>query len=167
MSTTYTKTFTRTHARHLAAKVVADLYQCLVLYERPSQSRIAEYQEELVTLLADGYVSTYEFGFQRDGKRVLTWHYTVTAEGDLEGGDSRSGNLTRGVDVSGTTYFNFLNHSDAWLQLSSSDRDAIEAGLPFQRSAGSEPADGSGSWTTEWAYSAGGVLLQRKVFRPW
>lgn len=167
MSYTHTNTFTRTHARHLASKVVADLYQCSLLYEKPSESSIADYQEELVTLLADGYVDTYEFGFKRDGRRVLTWHYTVTASGELDGGESRSGYLTRGIDVENAQYFNFLTHSNAWFALTSSVRDTIENGLPFQRTHGSAPSDGNGYWKTEHTYSAGGVLMERKVFRPW
>ena len=97
---------------------------------------------------------------------MLTWHYTVTAAGELED-DSRSGNITRGASVAGTEYFNFLAHSAAWNKLAASDRGAIEASLPLQRSFGSAPSDGNGYWTTEFGYSAGGVLVERKVFRPW
>jgi hypothetical protein len=166
-SHTYTNTFTRTHARHLASKVIADLYQCSLLYDRPSKERISGYEEELVALLANGYVDIYEFGFKHDGKRVLTWRYTVNASGDMDGRDDRSGNLARGVDVADTTYFNFLNHSKAWFALSRSERDAIEVDLPFRRGDGSEPVDGKGSWKTELTYSAGGVLMLRRAFRPW
>ena len=101
MSYTYTKTFTRTHAKYLASKVVADLYQCSLLYDHPSSGSVEAYEEELTTLLADGYVETYEFGFKRNERRVLTWHYTVGPSGDLEG-DSRSGGLARGVPVYAT-----------------------------------------------------------------
>lgn len=166
MSYTYTQSFTRTHSRHLASKVVADLYQCSLLYDRPSAESLPAYEEEFVTLLAGGYVESYEFGFRRDGGRVLSWHYTVGAGGELEG-DSRSGSLLRGVDLGNARYFNFLTHSYAWFALPETERDSIEAALPFQRTAGSAPTDGSGYWKTEHGYSAGGVLLQRKVFRPW
>ncbi len=36
MAYTYTTTFTLSHAKHLASKVVADLYQCSLLYDHPS-----------------------------------------------------------------------------------------------------------------------------------
>ena len=166
MSYTYTKTFTRTHAKYLASKVVADLYQCSLLYDHPSSGSVEAYEEELTTLLADGYVETYEFGFKRNERRVLTWHYTVGPSGDLEG-DSRSGGLARGVDIGDTQYFNFLTYSDTWVKLSPAERDAIKGTLPFQRTSGSAPGDGSGHWVTEQAYSAGGVLVARRVFRPW
>jgi Bacterial HORMA domain family 1 len=166
MSYTYTQSFTRTHARHLASKVVADLYQCSLMYDRPSAESLPGYEEELVALLADGYVESYEFGFKRDGRRVLSWHYTVGPAGVLEG-DSRSGSLLRGVDLGNAHYFNFLTHSSAWFGLTETARESIEANLPFRRTAGSAPSDGSGYWATEHAYSAGGVLVQRKVFKPW
>ncbi len=166
MSYTYTKTFTRTHAKYLASKVIADLYQCSLLYDEPSQDSVEAYEEELTTLLADRYVGTYEFGFKRNGKRVLSWHYTVGSAGDLEG-DSRSGSLTRGVDIGDAHYFNFLSYSDEWWALTSAERDAIKGTLPFSRKAGSAPGDGSGHWVTEHTYSSGGVLVARRVFRPW
>ncbi|MEX0985439.1 MAG: hypothetical protein WD096_10390 [Actinomycetota bacterium] len=166
MSSTHTNTFTRTHAKYLAGKVVADLYQCSLLYDRPDPSSLADYQEELTILLAGSFVESYEFGFTRNGTRLLTWSYTVGPAGDLSG-DGRSGNLTRGIDVSGAEHFNFLTHSAAWSRLSRAQREAIEASLPFRRTAGSAPPDGNGYWTTELGYSAGGMLVQRKVFRPW
>ena len=166
MSYTYTTTFTRTHAKYLASKVVADLYQCYLLYDHPPSNWIEPYQEELTTMLAGGYVEAYEFGFKRYDRRVLSWHYTVDCAGNLEG-DSRSGNLTRGVKIEDAQYFNFLTPSSAWWNLSPEEREAIRGTLPFQRSSGSAPLDGSGYWTTEHGYSAGGVLVARKVFRPW
>ena len=60
---TTTATFTRTNATHLAAKVIADLYQRSVLYGRPTEDAIDDYETELIELLANGYVDTYEFGF--------------------------------------------------------------------------------------------------------
>lgn len=166
MSYTYSTTFTQTHAKYLASKVVADLYQCFLLYDRPSADSIEDYEKELTTLLAGQYVETYEFGFKRNDKRVLTWHYTVGPSGDLQG-DNRSGSLTRGVDVSGATYFNFLTKSDRWWKLSAAEQDSIEGTLPFQRATGYAPADGAGYWVTEHSYSAGGMLMARQVFRPW
>ncbi len=166
MTFTYTTAFTRTHAKYLASKVVADLYLCSLVYGRPASASIESYEEELVTLLAGRYVATYEFGFKRSGKRVLSWFYSVGTAGDLDG-DIRSGGLVRGIDVSSALYFNFMTHTDAWFDLSVTDRKAIEDALPFQRSAGSEPGDGDGYWATERRYAAGGVLVERRVFRPW
>lgn len=166
MSFTFTQTFTRTHAKHLASKVVADLYQCSLLYDEPSEAWIDAYEQELTTLLAGQYVETYEFGFNRNRQRVLSWHYTVGQAGDLQG-DSRSGSMLRGVQTDGARYFNFLSYSDTWFSLSPTEREAVKATLPFQRATGAAPIDGAGYWKTEQSYTAGGMLVQRRVFRPW
>lgn len=94
MSFTTTITFTRTHAKQLAAKVTADLYQCHVLYDRPSEDDLDDYQTELIEMLANEYVETYEFGFKKDDKRVLSWRYTVGSDGGLYG-DSNVGQHLR------------------------------------------------------------------------
>lgn len=48
------ETFTRTEARYLASKVVADLYQCSRLYSSPAASRVSDYETELVEHLVKG-----------------------------------------------------------------------------------------------------------------
>lgn len=166
MTTTYTTTYSLTHAKHLASKVIADLYLCSRQYGSPSMASIETYQEELITLLAGRYVGTYEFGFKRNEKRVLSWHYTAGSAGDLVS-DSRSGGLIRGVDIAGAAYFNFLTYSAAWLKLSPSEQENIEATLPIQRTFGSAPGDGQGRWITERTYAAGGEMLERRLFWAW
>lgn len=166
MSYSYSESFTIAHARHLASKVVSDLYQCSLLYDRPGLERINAYQEELIVLLAGGYVEAYEFGFKKNGGRVLSWYYTVGPAGDLQS-DSRSGSLKRGVYVTDAEYFNFLTYSNSWSNLGPAEKATVEEKLPFQRPSGSAPADGNGYWEAEHGYTAGGVLVQRKAFRPW
>lgn len=166
MTYTNTQTFTRTHAGHLASKVVADLYQCAILYDRPERDSLDAYQEELTTLLAGGYLQTYEFGFKQRENRILSWHYTVGPTGDLDS-DSRSGNLARGVDVGSASFFNFITYSRKWDTLAPGEQAAIKKSLPFQRSSGSQPSDGAGYWKIEMQYSAGGIAVTRKVFQPW
>ncbi len=166
MTATYTTTFTLTHAKHLASKVITDLYLCSRQYGHPAAASVPAYQEELTVLLAGRYVEAYEFGFKRDERRVLSWHYTVGPAGDLQG-DSRSGGLVRGIDVVGAEYFNFLTYDDRWSRLSAAEQQAIEDGLPIKRTWGSAPGDGNGYWTTERSYTAGGMAVTRQVFRPW
>lgn len=167
MSTTFTTTttFTRTHAKHLAAKVVADLYQCHVFYDRPSADDIDDYQTELVEMLANEYVESYEFGFKKNDKRVLTWRYTVGPDGGLHG-DSDAGGIYAKATVAGATYFNFMTYSSKWAKLTDAQQAAFKSGLPIQRSSGSLPGDGEGYWHVDHGYSAGGVRLDRKTFRP-
>ena len=169
MSTiTATQTFTRTHAKHLASKVVADLYQCARLYGKPQTGRIAKYEKELVELLVGGYVTEYEFGFKKNGKRVVTWQYRVNASGDLVGGsaDDRAGGAYARAKVADATYFNFLSHSQKWWNLTPGAMEAIEDQLPIRRSTGELPADGDGYWVPDRTYSNGGVAVSRRTFRP-
>lgn len=166
MTYTYTTTFTLTHAKHLASKVTADLYLCSRQYGRPSAGSVQAYQGELTALLAGRYVEAYEFGFKRNEKRMLSWRYTVGPAGDLQG-DSRSGGLVRGINVADAEYFNFLTYNDRWSGLSTAEQKAIEDTLPIKRSWGWAPGDGNGYWTTERTYTAGGMLMERRVFRPW
>ena len=103
---TTTETFTLTHARRLAAKVAADMHQCQRLYGHLTDTEIEEYQQELTVLLVDGYIRSYEFGFKKDGRRVVSWHYTVSPSGDLEGG--RSGGLFPTADISNAVTYGSL-----------------------------------------------------------
>jgi hypothetical protein len=165
-SFTTTATFTRTHAKHLAAKVVADLYQCYMLYDQPAARHITDYEAELIELLAGEYVAEYEFGFKKNSQRVVSWRYTVGPDGGLHG-DSNSGSLYARADISATSYYNFLTYSTKWSNLGATSKSAIEAGLPFHRGDGSLPGDGAGYWQTDHGYTAGGTLVARKTFRPW
>jgi Bacterial HORMA domain family 1 len=82
-SVTTSDTFSIIHARKLSAKVAADMHLCAQYYGKPSEGQIRDYAEELAQFLNAGYVSEYEFGFQKDGKRVVTWRYTVDENGTL------------------------------------------------------------------------------------
>ena len=168
MSYSYTRStsFTITHARHLASKVAADLHLCAAYYDRPSESDIAAYSEELAILLTDGYVEQYEFGFKKDGRRVLTWRYTVELDGSISS-DDRAGKLLPSIDVSGASFYNFLSYSDKWFSLPTSIKKAVKKDLPIERTTGDLPNDGNGYWTSQDRhYSSGGVGLGRATFRP-
>jgi hypothetical protein len=164
-SFTTTSTFTRTHAKQLAAKVITDLYQCYVHYDRPSMDSIDDYQTELLELLAFEYVERYEFGFKKDGKRLLSFRYKVGADGGMHG-DANAGNIYAKAVIDGAAYYNYLTPSDKWDKLTPKQRDDFEATLPFQRTAGSLPEDGDGYWQTDHGYNAGGVRVSRETFRP-
>ena len=69
-SYTLTKTFTRTSARYIASKVVADLRLMRIYYGRPSNAKIVDYFSELTEFLVYRYVAQIEYGFQRNGNRV-------------------------------------------------------------------------------------------------
>lgn len=163
-----TQTFTRTHAKYLASKVVADLYQCARLYGRPSTDIVADYESELVEMLVGGYVDEYEFGFKKDGNRVVSWQYAVNSAGDLLGGGTgdTAGGVYARAKVATATYFNFMSYSQKWFDLTPTQRDAVKASIPVSRSAGTLPADGNGYWTADKTYSNGGTSVARRTFRP-
>lgn len=167
MSYSYTtsSTFTRVHAHYLASKVAADLHLCQLFYGTPTEKAIADFMEELTEFLAGGYVYRYEFGFQRNNQRVVTLQYTVSWSGDLIA-DQDAGRVFAYADVTGAHFYNHLTYSDRWARLTEAERERIKASLPVQRTPGEAPDDGVGSWQTDRTYSAQGVAMQRRTFRP-
>jgi hypothetical protein len=167
MSFSYTRstTFTITHARYLSSKVAADLHLCAQYYGKPTEDKIREYAEELAQLLKDGYVSEYEFGYKRDGKRIVCWRYKVAADGTITT-DDRPGKVVSTAAVDGALFYNFLTHSSTWWALASDERDEIDTALPVQRTPGALPDDGDGYWISDKSYSSGGTGLGRQTFRP-
>lgn len=166
LSATYSESFTRTHAKYLASKVVTDLYQCSRLYGAPVKADIEGYEQELIEMLAGGYVSAYEFGFKKGESRLVSWQYRVTMLGTLVGGDDRAGGIYTKADVSGASYYNFMTYSSAWSNLSPAQKDLVSQRHPVSRTTGTLPADGNGYWTEDRTYSNGGVSVGRRTFRP-
>ncbi len=82
-SFTTSETFNIINARKLGAKVAADLYLCAQYYGEPTEDQIRKYAEELAQYLNEGYLAEYEFGFKRDGNRVVSWRYKVDEAGTL------------------------------------------------------------------------------------
>lgn len=166
MTNTFTTstTFTRTNAEYLASKVVSDLRGMKAYYYRPDESLIWDYYEELAELLSGGYVTSVEYGFKRNGQRVVTLFYELRTDGSLA--DGKSGGVYARANISGTKWFSFLVYSRKWNLLSPGAQEEIEARLPIQRSYGQAPQDGSGYWVTDRSYSSQGVGTQRRTFRP-
>jgi hypothetical protein len=164
-SVTKTATFSIIHARYLASKVAADLHLCAQYYGKPTEQRIREYAEELAQYLNAGYLEEYEFGFEKDGNRIVSWRYKVDANGALTTGD-RAGKVVPYVDIAGAIFFNFLTQNSRFFRLSFDDRAHFEEGLPLQRIGGKPPSDGSGRWTSDRNYFSGGCGLNRQTFQP-
>ena len=166
MTRTISESFTLTHAKYLASKVTTDLWRCRQIYGTPSESDINDYGTELAILLRDGYVSTYEFGFQSDNQRILTWRYIIQ-DSDLSASDDRPGGIVSGVDISKANFFNRLCYSSKWFNLSDEERKTIRETLPVQRVTKDGPKDGLGYWHQDRQYSSNGVSLPRSTFRPY
>jgi hypothetical protein len=158
-----TTTFTRTHAREIASRVAADLRLMHRYYGAPALDAIDAYETEFVELLVGGYLRQVEYGFKRDGQRVVSLRYTVRAG---SGEPERAGGVFATANTDRARFFSFLKYSDKYLNLTAAQQAAIVATLPFERTYGSEPGNGTGHWVTDRAYGAGGVLAGREMFRP-
>jgi hypothetical protein len=164
-SFTKTATFTIVHARYLASKVAADMHLCAQYYGRPSEQQIREYAEELAQYLNAGYIEEYEFGFEKNGKRIVSWRYKVDSNGNLTT-DDRAGKVVPYVDIAGARFFNFLTQNSRFFHLTSDDQARFKAELPVRRTDGEPPSDGSGYWISDRNYFSGGCGLNRRTFQP-
>ena len=164
-SFTNSSTFTVTHAKYLASKIAADLNACSRLHGKPAIALVERYNQELVELLRYGYLSQYEFGFKREDRRVLSWSYEVDTAGNISG-DDRPGKMSAYVDLSGTTFFNFLCYSTKYHNLTTDQQASFKSSHPVNRSSGNPPIDGDGFWSgAEKNYSAEGTGVSRRSFR--
>lgn len=162
-SLTRTTTFTLTSARYIASKVVADLRRLKYYYGRPLESEIDDYYEELSMMLAHGFIRAIEYGFKRNGNRVVSLHYTVLFDGILL--DGRAGGVYSRADITGANWFSYLWDSDNWSNLSLEQQNDFRNRLPIRRTFGSEPGSENGYWVQDRSYSYDGGGTQRQTFR--
>ncbi|MFN4163112.1 MAG: hypothetical protein ACK4GK_00960 [Ferrovibrio sp.] len=164
-TSTETTTFTETHARHMAAKVAADLKRMQRLYGSPSDSDIDSYEAEVVSLLKAGYLGTVWYGFRRNGNWIEpTLQYTARELSHDSANDDDPGRIRPGANISGAVFHSYLTYSPAWDRLTSEEKDSFKRRLPFQRSGAPEPGI-SGYLTDDRTYSAGGRSLNRATVR--
>lgn len=163
-SYTDSDTFSETHAAHHAGRITTDLRHCFHEYGSPVEHMLEQYLEELKILVSGHFVSHYHFGFQRNNVPVWSLQYTITQHGDVSAESDIAGGIPRGVNVAGASFFNFLTHSAAWYLLSPEQQSTIEARLPFTRTTGVLPGDGTTIYTPDRQYNAGGVGTQRLVY---
>jgi len=164
---TESATFTVTHARHIAAKVSADLKRMQRFYGHPSDNDIASYESEAIELLKAGYFGTLTVGFLRSGQWIApTLHYTATDLAGMTANDDDPGRVLPGCDVSGATFLNLMTYSTAWNTLSESQRDAFKQRMPFHREGMTRPTV-NGYWVNDKTYSAGGRALNRASVRTY
>lgn len=172
MSFSYTvteaKTFTVTHARHLAAKVATDLKRMQRFYGSPSDTRIANLEGELTELLKCGAVSYVLYGFKKNEAWIeptLRYEAKDLADGGL---DDDPGRVLPGKNVEGAAFHSYLVHSTAWYQLSEKEREDIESRLPVQRTGAAEPTAGGGLYfADDRTYSSGNRTLARSTLRSY
>ena len=166
-ATTYSIAFTITHARHMAAKVAADLKRMQRFYGFPGDQRIDEFEDEIIELLKAGYLGTVTYGFRREGQWVEpTIRYTAQDLYGASATDDDPGRVYPGADISDTNFYSYLTHSVAWHNLTEADREAFEQRLPFKRTGAPESSI-NGYLVTDRTYSAGGRALNRASVRSW
>ena len=103
ITATETRTFTLTHARHLAAKVATDLKRLQRLYGELSDARIEQFEGEATELLRQGYLQSVTYGFQRNGNWIEpTLRYTARELAD-GGIDDDPGRVRPGANVEGAS----------------------------------------------------------------
>lgn len=162
-----TRTFTVTHARHMATKVATDLKRMQRFYGQPNDAAIAEFEDEAIELLKSGYLDTVAYGFRRSGNWIEpTVHYTAKDLVGLAANDDDPGRIWPGASIDGAAFCSYLIYSGAWYELSQEERDAVHRRLPFKRGGAPEPGV-DGYLTRDRTYSSGGRALERASVRSY
>lgn len=165
ITATETRTFTLTHARHLAAKVATDLKRLQRLYGELSDARIEQFEGEATELLRQGYLQSVTYGFQRNGNWIEpTLRYTARELAD-GGIDDDPGRVRPGANVEGASFYSYLIYTPAWHELPAYQREAIKQQLPVQRTGADEPQVEGGYFAEDRTYSSGGRALGRASVR--
>lgn len=159
-------TFTLTHAKHMAAKVAADLKRMQRLYTGgPSDEDIAHYEAEVIEYLKAGYLGTVTYGFWRDDNWIEpTIRYTARDLASASANDDDPGRVRPGADVSGAKFYSYLTYSTDWTCTSDTQKEAFRSQLPFQRGTAPEPGI-KGYLSHDRTYSSGGRALERASVR--
>ncbi len=162
-----TVAFTRTHARHMVAKVATDLKRMQRFYGEPSDSWIAWYEEEVIEFLKEGYLDTVMYGFHLNGNWVEpTLFYTARDLAGSFANDDDPGRIRPGRDITGATFYSYLTYSWTWRLLNATGQEEFIRRLPFQRTGALQPGV-AGYLRKDLTYSSGGRALDRAIVRSW
>ena len=161
---TYTRTQTMTDAKHVAAKIAADLSRLrrLVGTNTPTDEYIRQFEEEAIMLLRDGYLDEVTYGFQKNGIWVLAIKYKAQygRDGACFIEDNDPGGIQFGADVVDSYFTSFLTYSNAWRQLSVQAQQSYKNELPIRRVGGTEPDGDWGEYDKD--YASGDIGVKRK-----
>lgn len=164
---TRTETFTVTHARHMAAKVTADLKRMQRFYGSPSDIDIANYESEITEFIKKGYLGTVTYGFWRNANWIEpTLRYTARELADSATNDDDPGRVRANANITGATFYSYMTYSTAWFGLSDAEKEAFRRLLPFIRVGASEPGV-NGYLNEDRTYSSGGRALTRASVRSY
>jgi Bacterial HORMA domain family 1 len=164
---TETKTFTETHAKHIASKVATDLKRMQRFYGEPGDASISSYERELIELLKKGYLGTVTYGYKKNGDWIEpALRYTARELSGISSTDDDPGKITANANIEGASFYSFLTYSSAWDNLSQDEKDAFKKNLPFQRGYASEPGV-NGYMSSDKSYSAGGKSVDRSTLKKY
>ena len=162
-TSTASNTFTITHARHMSAKVSADLRRMQRFYSKPSSVQIADFEEEIAQLIKHGYLNKATFGFQKNGSWIEPT-FTYTANEIAYGVDDTPGAVSPNADVSNANFHSYVSYTDKFFALSDSEKSEFKKSLPVQRVGADEPGV-TGYFDSDKTYSSGEKSLSRKSLR--
>ena len=166
-SVTDTITFNRTHAVHIAAKVATDLKRMQRFYGKPPNSRIADFESEVVEFLKEGLLDTVTYGFRLNGDWIEpALFYTARDLAGNPANDDDPGRIRPGAEISYATFYSYLTYSAAWNTLTRTEQEEFKGRLPFQRTGAPEPGV-SGYVSVDRTYSLGGRALDRASLRSY
>ena len=166
-SYTVTETFTRTHARNIAAKIATDLKRMQRFYGEPSDEWIDAYEEEAIEFLKEGLLGSVTYGFRKNGYWIEpTLFYTARDLMCVTANDDDPGRIRPRADISGATFYSYLIYSYVWNQLTPSEKTEFGGRLPFRRIGASEPGI-NGYRSRDLTYSSGGRALDRASLRSY
>ena len=169
LSETYldSETFTVTDARHMAAKVATDLKRMQRLYGSPDDTRIANFEAEIIEFLKEGYLGTVTYGYKRDGNWIEpTLRYTARELAGSAANDDDPGRVQPGANVEGAGFYSYMTYSAAWDRETDAEKETFRKRLPFTRSGAPEPGV-NGYLSDDRTYSSGGRALNRASVRSY
>ena len=135
---TDTATFTRTHARHIAAKVVTDLKRMQRFYGEPSDNWIAAFEAETVEFLKGGLLDKVSYGFRRNGDWIEpTLIYTSRDLMGIAANDDDPGRVRPNAQISGASFHSYLTYNSKWNQLTREQREDFAKMAPLPKNCGS------------------------------
>jgi hypothetical protein len=160
-----TNTFTVTHARHMAAKVAADLKRMQRFYGSPNDNWIDHYEAEITLFMKGGYLGVATYGYKRDGEWIEpTLRYAALDLAGSAANDDDPGRVRAGANIVGASFATYMTYTPAWNSLSEAERAVFRKTLPFTRGEAPESSV-NGYLTDDRTYSAGGRALKRATVR--
>lgn len=162
---TETRTFTVTHARHIAAKVATDLKRLQRFYGCPDDNAIKAYEEEAIALLKAGYLETVTYGFLKNGKYIEPTLRYRAKDLFLESiRDDDPGLIRPRAEIVGASFYSYLTYSSAWDDLTEAEKNFFKQNIPIQRVGAPQP-EMNGYLRDDRIYSSGGRALYRQSLR--